>query len=61
MKSNVPADEAGSDGYITFPVKYKYKDGCTLAEMRYILFTSEILEQQGKNYLEWQEKNIQEW
>ena len=41
MKSNVPADEAGSDGYITFPVKYKYKDGCTLAEMRYILFTSE--------------------
>ena len=41
MKSNVSADAAtGSDGYTTFSVKYRYKDGCTLADMRYVLFTS---------------------
>ncbi len=41
MKSNVSEDTAtGSDGYITFSVKYRYKDGCTLADMRYVLFTS---------------------
>lgn len=41
MKSNVSADAAtGSDGYTAFSVKYRYKDGCTLADMRYVLFTS---------------------